>query len=101
MVYVAKRAVRKGRNPATGAAIKIAASKSPKFSAGATLKSAVETEMRTKMGIMKISALLLSVALGGCGVDGGSVPCRVGRDQDGARCWTRRCITNRCMRGCD
>jgi DNA-binding protein HU-beta len=38
---VAKRAARKGRNPATGEAIKIAASKTPKFSAGATLKSAV------------------------------------------------------------
>ena len=37
---VAKRAARKGRNPSTGAAIKIAASKSPKFSAGATLKAA-------------------------------------------------------------
>jgi DNA-binding protein HU-beta len=38
---VAKRAARKGRNPATGEAIKIAASKTPKFSAGATLKAAV------------------------------------------------------------
>src|SRR5471032_3313035 len=35
---VAKRAARKGRNPATGEAIKIAASKTPKFSAGATLR---------------------------------------------------------------
>lgn len=38
---VAKRAARKGRNPATGEAIKIAASKTPKFTAGATLKAAV------------------------------------------------------------
>ena len=36
-----KRAARTGRNPQTGAAIKIAASKVPKFSAGATLKAAV------------------------------------------------------------
>ncbi|MCL2644591.1 MAG: HU family DNA-binding protein, partial [Betaproteobacteria bacterium] len=34
-------AARTGRNPQTGAAIKIAASKVPKFSAGATLKAAV------------------------------------------------------------
>lgn len=36
-----KRAARTGRNPATGAAIKIAASKVAKFSAGAGLKKAV------------------------------------------------------------
>lgn len=36
-----KRAARTGRNPATGAALKIAASTSPKFSAGATFKAAV------------------------------------------------------------
>ncbi len=36
-----KRAARTGRNPATGATIKIAASTSPKFSAGATFKAAV------------------------------------------------------------
>jgi DNA-binding protein HU-beta len=41
---VAKRAARKGRNPATGAAIKIAASKAPKFSAGATLKAALNPQ---------------------------------------------------------
>lgn len=38
---VRKRAARNGRNPATGAAIKIKASKQPAFKAGATLKSAV------------------------------------------------------------
>jgi DNA-binding protein HU-beta len=38
---VTKRAARKGRNPATGEVIKIAASKSPRFSAGATLKASV------------------------------------------------------------
>jgi DNA-binding protein HU-beta len=38
---VSSRAARTGRNPQTGAAIKIAASKVPKFSAGATLKAAV------------------------------------------------------------
>jgi len=36
-----KRAARTGRNPATGAAIKIPASKVAKFSAGAGLKKAV------------------------------------------------------------
>ena len=36
-----KRAARTGRNPATGAAIKIAAAKVAKFSAGARLKKAV------------------------------------------------------------
>ncbi|MBL8421246.1 MAG: HU family DNA-binding protein [Dechloromonas sp.] len=35
------RAARTGRNPATGAALKIAASTSPKFTAGATFKTAV------------------------------------------------------------
>lgn len=38
---VRKRAARTGRNPATGAAIKIKASKVPAFKAGATLKAAV------------------------------------------------------------
>lgn len=38
---VSKRAARKGRNPQTGEAIKIAAKKVPKFSAGAKLKDAV------------------------------------------------------------
>ncbi|HEY5995015.1 MAG TPA: HU family DNA-binding protein [Gallionellaceae bacterium] len=38
---VRKRAARNGRNPATGAAIKIKASKQPAFKAGAALKAAV------------------------------------------------------------
>lgn len=38
---VRKRAARTGRNPATGAELKIKASKQPAFKAGATLKSAV------------------------------------------------------------
>ena len=38
---VAKRGARTGRNPQTGAALKIKASKTPRFSAGATLKQAV------------------------------------------------------------
>ncbi len=38
---VRKRAARNGRNPATGAALKIKASKAPVFKAGATLKAAV------------------------------------------------------------
>jgi DNA-binding protein HU-beta len=38
---VRKRAARTGRNPATGATIKIKASKQPAFKAGAGLKAAV------------------------------------------------------------
>jgi len=38
---VVKRAARKGINPATGAAIRIKASKSPKFTAGAGQKDTV------------------------------------------------------------
>jgi DNA-binding protein HU-beta len=39
--YVGERAEREGRNPATGAAIKIQAAKVPKFRAGKILKDAV------------------------------------------------------------
>jgi DNA-binding protein HU-beta len=39
--YVGKRAARNGRNPRTGAAIKIKAAKVPKFRAGKALKDAV------------------------------------------------------------
>lgn len=39
---VVERAERQGRNPATGEAITIAASKSPKFKAGKALKEAVK-----------------------------------------------------------
>ena len=39
--YVGKRAARVGRNPRTGAAIKIKAAKTPKFRAGKALKDAV------------------------------------------------------------
>ena len=38
---VSERAAREGRNPQTGAAMKIKASKSPKFKAGKALKDAV------------------------------------------------------------
>ena len=38
---VGQRAARVGRNPKTGAELKIAASKTPKFSAGSKLKAAV------------------------------------------------------------
>ena len=38
---VTKRAARTGRNPQTGAAMKIKASKAPKFKAGKALKDAV------------------------------------------------------------
>ena len=39
--YVGKRAARSGRNPRTGAAIKIKAAKVPKFRAGQALKDAL------------------------------------------------------------
>ena len=39
---VSERAAREGRNPQTGAAMKIAASKAPKFKAGKALKDAVK-----------------------------------------------------------
>jgi nucleoid DNA-binding protein len=39
---VTKRSARKGRNPQTGAPIKIAAKKVPKFAAGKALKNAVK-----------------------------------------------------------
>jgi len=39
--YVGKRAARSGRNPRTGATIKIKAAKVPKFRAGKELKSAL------------------------------------------------------------
>ncbi len=39
---VKKRKARKGRNPRTGAEIKIPAAKTPKFSAGKALKQAVK-----------------------------------------------------------
>lgn len=39
---ISKRKARKGRNPRTGAEIKIAACKVPKFTAGKTLKDAVK-----------------------------------------------------------
>lgn len=39
---VSKRKARKGRNPRTGEAIKIAAAKTPKFSAGKALKQAIK-----------------------------------------------------------
>ncbi len=39
--YVGKRAARNGRNPRTGATIKIKAAKIPKFRAGKALKDAV------------------------------------------------------------
>jgi DNA-binding protein HU-beta len=43
---VTKRAARSGRNPATGEAIKIKASKAPKFTAGQTLKTAVANKKK-------------------------------------------------------
>ncbi len=45
---VTKKPARTGRNPRTGAEIKIAASKSVKFSAGKGLKDAVNTAAKKK-----------------------------------------------------
>jgi len=44
---VAKRGARNGRNPATGAPLKIKASKTPKFAAGATLRATVSGKKKT------------------------------------------------------
>ena len=44
----AKRAARTGKNPQTGAAIKIAAKTVPKFTAGATFKAAVAGKKAAK-----------------------------------------------------
>ena len=43
---VSERAARKGKNPQTGEAIKIPASKSPKFKAGKALKETVNTKAK-------------------------------------------------------
>ena len=45
---VTKRAAREGRNPQTGAVMKIAASKAPKFKAGKALKDKVNTKKKAK-----------------------------------------------------
>jgi DNA-binding protein HU-beta len=50
---VRKRAARNGRNPSTGAAIKIKASKAPAFKAGATLKTAVNGAAVAKKAAVK------------------------------------------------
>ncbi len=56
----AKRAARTGRNPKTGAALKIAASTVPKFSAGAAFKTAVAgkkaAKSAPKKAVAKVSA---------------------------------------------
>ena len=49
---VKKRAARTGRNPRTGAEIKIKAAKVPAFKAGATLKAAVNGSKKAKFGIV-------------------------------------------------
>ena len=45
---VAERAARTGKNPQTGEAIKIPASKAPKFKAGKALKDVVNTPARSE-----------------------------------------------------
>ena len=45
---VAERSARKGRNPATGEAIKIAASKRLKFEPASAMKAALNTKRRRK-----------------------------------------------------
>ncbi len=50
---VSDRKARTGRNPQTGAAIKIAASKAPKFSAGSGFKAAVNSKGKAKPAAKK------------------------------------------------
>ncbi len=47
---VRERAAGKGRNPATGKEIKIAASKNARFKAGSALKSSLNVKKATKKG---------------------------------------------------
>ena len=47
---VAERAARKGRNPQTGEAVKIAASKTVKFKPATSLKATLNTKRRAKTG---------------------------------------------------
>ena len=46
--HVTERGARKGRNPSTGAAIKIAASKRLKFSPARAMKTALNTKRRAR-----------------------------------------------------
>jgi DNA-binding protein HU-beta len=50
---VVQRKARKGRNPRTGKEIKIAAKKTPKFTAGATLRAAAEGKAPAKKAVTK------------------------------------------------
>lgn len=50
---VTERKARTGRNPQTGATIKIAASKAPKFTAGSGFKAAVNSKGKAKPAAKK------------------------------------------------
>ena len=50
---ITERKARTGRNPRTGEAVKIAASKAPKFSAGSGFKAAVNTKGKAKPAAKK------------------------------------------------
>lgn len=50
---VSERKARTGRNPRTGEALKIAASKAPKFTAGSSFKTAVNTKSKAKAAAKK------------------------------------------------
>ena len=50
------RAARTGRNPRTGEALKIAASKLPKFTAGAAFKAAVDPKAAARKAATKAAA---------------------------------------------
>ena len=50
---VVQRKARKGRNPQNGKEIKIAAKKTPKFTAGATLRAAAEGKAPAKKAVTK------------------------------------------------
>jgi DNA-binding protein HU-beta len=57
----ANRAARTGRNPKTGAALKIAASTVPKFSAGAAFKTAVAGKKAAKPAPKNVAAKVSAV----------------------------------------
>lgn len=61
----AKRAARTGKNPATGAALKIPASTVPKFVAGAKFKAAVDPKAANAKRVSKSTWGLLRVATPG------------------------------------
>ena len=58
---VAERAARTGKNPQTGEAIKIPASKAPKFKAGKALKDVVNTPAAPAKAVTYVAAFFLFI----------------------------------------